>query len=390
MTPSARVAAAIEVLDLVIAGTAAERALTTWARQHRFAGSKDRAAIRDHVFEVLRCWRSFAARGGAETGRGLMIGAFHGDPDLRAAMFSGQGYGPPGIEPGEVPEDLMDLPQAIELDCPDWLMPPLQASLGASFAPVMQLLQTRAPVFLRVNSARTTPDAARAALAAEGIETHPHILSKNALEVSEGARKIKLSESYLNGLVELQDAASQAIMDELPLTGGMTVLDYCAGGGGKALAMASHPGVQVYVHDVAPERMRDIPARADRAGVSLTQIETDQLADQGTFDLVLCDAPCSGSGAWRRSPEGKWALTQDRLKELREIQRQILHTTAPLVANSGTLAYATCSMLGEENTQQVEAFTRKNPDWTVKSQRQLTPMDGGDGFFVSLFGRESD
>lgn len=389
MTPAARVAAAIEVLDLIMAGTPGEKALTTWARSNRFAGSKDRAAIRDHVFDALRCRRSFAARGGAETGRGLMLGAFAHDADLREQMFSGQGYGPPAIAEGELPPDGAELAAAVALDCPDWLMQPLGESLGADFAPVMQMLQTRAPVFLRVNAAKTTPDEAQAALLAEGIETRPHPLSKNALEVTENARKIKLSQSYLDGLVELQDAASQAIVDHLPQAADAKVLDYCAGGGGKALAMAARLGGQVFVHDVAPQRMRDIPARAERANATLLALETDALAAEGPFDLVLCDAPCSGSGAWRRSPEGKWDLTPARLSELCETQRQILQAAAELVAPGGTLAYATCSMLNAENIDQSQWFVTGNSDWSLNFQRQLTPMDGGDGFFVSLFSRKN-
>ncbi len=388
VTPGARVAAAIEVLDQILTGAPAEKALTTWARQHRFAGSKDRAAIRDHVFGALRCRRSFAARGGAQTGRGLMIGAFHDDPDARAALFSGEGYAPAPIAPGEVDAIPDELPLAVALDCPDWLMPRLQASLGADFAPVMTMLQKRASVFLRVNQARISRDDAQAALAAEGIAAQPHPLSKNALEVTENARKIKQSKTYLDGLVELQDAASQAVVDLLPAPGGR-VLDFCAGGGGKALAMAARTRGAVFAHDAAPGRMADLPARAARAGAEVSLLRPEELGKAAPFDLVYCDVPCSGSGAWRRSPEGKWLLSEARLSELCATQAEILRRASALVAPGGALAYMTCSLLDDENITQIDRFVRECSGWEVVFSRRLTPMDGGDGFFVSLLRRGS-
>lgn len=390
MTPGARVAAAIEVLDLIIGGTAGERALTTWGRQHRFAGSKDRAAIRDHVFDALRCRRSFAAYGGAETGRGLMLGAFHDDPAARDALFSGTGYAPPPIEAGEGSTPTPDLPLAVALDCPDWLLARLQDSLGSDLAAILGLLQTRAPVFLRVNQARIGRDEAQQMLADEGIETRAHPLSKFALEATGNARKIKLSKCYLDGLVELQDVASQAIVDLLPpLASGARVLDFCAGGGGKALAMAARSDASVFAYDAAPERMGDLSARAARAGADITLLSLDDIRTGAAFDLVYCDVPCSGSGAWRRSPEGKWTLSEDRLTELCAVQAEILQSASGFVAPGGTLAYMTCSLLDDENIKQIQDFEEQSSGWTVTLSRRLTPLDGGDGFFISLLTRTS-
>jgi len=383
MTPAARVAAAIEVLDAWLGGAALERALTNWARAHRFAGSKDRAAIRDHVFDAARCRRSCAALGGAETGRGLMIGALREAGVPLGEVFSGEGYAPAPLAPGEgAGAAWADLPEAVRFDCPDWLEAPLRASLGADFAPVMEALRHRAPVFLRVNLAKGAREAAKAALAAEGIETQPHPLSATALEVRAGARRVQASAAYREGLVELQDAASQAVVDLLPVAPGARVLDFCAGGGGKALALAAR-GARVTAHDADPGRMSDLPARAARAGAGIAVLAPGERPAAAGYDLVLADAPCSGSGAWRRSPEGKWRLTPVKLDELRAIQASILDEITAFIAPGGGLAYATCSLIEAENGDQIAAFLSRHPGWRVSAERRFTPRDGGDGFYVA-------
>ena len=383
MTPAARVAAAIEVLDAWLGGVALERALTNWARAHRFAGSKDRAAIRDHVFDAARCRRSCAALGGAETGRGLMIGALREAGVPLGEVFSGEGYAPAPLAPGEgAGAAWADLPEAVRFDCPDWLEAPLRASLGADFAPVMEALRHRAPVFLRVNLAKGAREAAKAALAAEGIETQPHPLSATALEVRAGARRVQASAAYREGLVELQDAASQAVVDLLPVAPGARVLDFCAGGGGKALALAAR-GARVTAHDADPGRMSDLPARAARAGAGIAVLAPGERPAAAGYDLVLADAPCSGSGAWRRSPEGKWRLTPVKLDELRAIQASILDEITAFIAPGGGLAYATCSLIEAENGDQIAAFLSRHPGWRVSAERRFTPRDGGDGFYVA-------
>ena len=387
MTPAARVAAAIDVLDAWLAGAAAEKLLTTWGRTHRFAGSKDRAAIRDHVWEAIRCRRSFASLGGAETGRGLMLGALRAAGQNPQTMFTGEGYAPAPLSAGEGGgPGVADLPENVALDCPDWLAPQLQASLGDDFAPVMAALRHRAPVFLRANLARATRDAAQAALAEEGIESRPHPLASAALEVTSGARRVQGSAAYQGGLVELQDAASQAVVEALEVANGQRVLDYCAGGGGKTLALAAQ-GAEVTAHDVDPRRMRDLPVRTARAGVRAALVATDDLAKAAPFDLVFADVPCSGSGAWRRSPAGKWHLTAERLDELVAIQARILDEITEYVAPGGRLAYTTCSLLEAENGAQLRGFLARNPGWRRVSERRFTPLDGGDGFYVALLTR---
>ncbi|WP_212523290.1 RsmB/NOP family class I SAM-dependent RNA methyltransferase [Actibacterium sp. MT2.3-13A] len=389
MTPAARIAAAIELLDAVLAGQPAEKALTTWARRSRFAGAKDRAAIRDHVFDALRCRRSCAALGGAESGRGLMLGALRAAGRDPAEVFTGAGHAPAPLSADEAAPGvtLTDLPEEVALDCPDWLAPRLRASLGADFAPVLQALRQRAPVFLRVNLRRATVAEAQARLAGEGIATAPHPLSPTALEVLENARKVQGSAAFRDGLVELQDAASQAITDLLPLSDGLKVLDYCAGGGGKTLAMAGRAEARFFAHDANPQRLRDLPARAERAGVAVRLLPGADLEQEAPFGLVLCDVPCSGSGAWRRSPEGKWRLTAQELDRLTDTQAAILNRAADLVTPGGWLAYATCSLLDEENGARVSDFLDHRAGFALRTQRRLTPLDGGDGFFLAVMQR---
>ena len=382
MTPAARVAAAIGCLDQILAGASLDAALTSWGRASRYAGSGDRHAVRDLVFDGWRCRRSYAAYGGGDTGRGIMLGAIRAAGGDVAALFTGLGHAPAALGPDDAGTD----PEGnAALDCPDWLAPQLQASLGADFAPVLRALRNRAPVFLRVNTAKADVAHATAVLLSDGIQTRPHALSKTALEVIVNQRKIHDSAAYLTGLVDLQDASSQAVVDALPLRDGLRVLDYCAGGGGKTLAMAARAKITLFAHDATPARMRDLPARAARAGATVTITET--IAKTAPYDLILTDVPCSGSGSWRRDPAGKWALTAAKLAGLCTLQAQILHDAAALVAPGGVLAYATCSLLDAENSDQITAFVARNPGWSAGLQRRFTPLGGGDGFFVALLTR---
>lgn len=391
MTPAARVSAAIDILDAIAAGTPAEKALTGWARGSRYAGSRDRAAVRDHVFDVLRCRRSFAALGGGEDGRGLLLGALRAAGADIPALFDGARFAPAPLSERERAHlaTPVRMPELVALDCPDWLAPELRQSLGADFAPVMERLRTRAPVFLRVNTARTDRDGAQAALAADGIRAVPHPLAATALEVVENARRVRGATAFAEGLVELQDAASQAVVEALALPDGLPVLDYCAGGGGKTLALAARGAGPLYAHDAIPARMADLDRRAARAGAAVTRLTSDKLDDAGPFGLVLLDVPCSGSGSWRRAPEGKWTLTRDRLDRLRAEQARILDDAATRVAEGGCLAYVTCSLLEAENAAQIAAFLARRDGWRNTRTLRLTPLDGGDGFYLAVLTRAS-
>lgn len=383
MTPAARIADAIDILDTIRSGTPAEQSLTNWARANRYAGSGDRAAVRDLVFDALRRRRSLAWQGGAETGRGLMIGHLREAGDDPAAVFTGHRYAPPPLTADEASagQRRADAPPAVRYDLPDWLWPYAEDALGSDTAKILDLMRHRAPVCLRANLARIARETAITLLAEDDITAEAHKLSPSALVVTANSRRVQSSTAYRDGLVELQDAASQAVVDRvLPHAKGRSVLDYCAGGGGKALHLAAGGASRVVAHDADPARMRDLPERARRAG---SRIEIAR-RPEGQFDVVLTDVPCSGSGAWRRQPDGKWQLTPERLAELTGIQAGILEEASAFVRPGGVLAYATCSLWRDENERQVEAFLQKHNGWREVSRDRFTPADGGDGFFVAV------
>ncbi|MDB4197391.1 RsmB/NOP family class I SAM-dependent RNA methyltransferase [Ascidiaceihabitans sp.] len=385
MTPGARVAAAIEILDMIHDGQAVEKSLTAWARRSRFAGSKDRAAVRDHVFDTVRNWRADAVRGGSGTGRGRMIGrlrAFDMDID---ALFHGEGHSPEPLTDEEKIAGQRPTEQADVWNMPDWILPELERSLGEGAADTAVMLQSRAPITIRVNLAKCNISQAAADLAESGVETQANPVCSTALTITAGERKLRNSPAYLEGWVELQDASSQAIVADLPEA--EQVLDYCAGGGGKALALAAQ-GRKVIAHDINFDRMMDIPARAERAGTSIKLLATDMIEAEGLFDLVLVDAPCSGSGAWRRSPEGKWALTAERLTELTVIQDSILDETVQYVSQGGALVFGTCSIFKCENEDRISAFLERHSGWKCVKQSRLDVSEMADGFFVAHLTRE--
>lgn len=382
MTPAARVAAAIEVLDDILDGTVPEKALTGWGRAHRFAGSKDRAAIRDHVFQALRCRASYAWLGGAETGRGLMLGAMR-EAGQEDAVFTGEGHAPAPVGPDEGGRPLTEAPRDVQLDMPDWLLAHFDTALGGQTDAALGVMRARAGVFLRVNTGKTDREAAQASLASEGIVTIPVYEVNTALQVTENERRVAQSTAYLSGLVELQDTSSQRAIEALDLRPGLRVLDFCAGGGGKALAMAAQ-GADVTAFDIDPRRMVDIAARAQRAGVKVNVTSVEALTKLPPFDVVLCDAPCSGSGTWRRAPAAKWALTPERLDELILMQKNVLDQAVALVAEGGMLAYATCSIFEVENIEQVQGIMGRSSGITLEHSQGLLPRETGDGFFFAL------
>jgi 16S rRNA (cytosine967-C5)-methyltransferase len=262
----------------------------------------------------------------------------------------------------------------------------MRAALGQGLGPACEALASRAPVTLRANLRKTTRDGASKALEAEGIETQPDPEVPTALHAVVGASRISAGEAYRGGLVELQDASSQAAVLRLPLRDGARVLDFCAGGGGKTLAMGALARLTLFAHDAEPRRMADLPVRAARAGLSVaTLIDPSR---EGPYDLVLVDAPCSGSGTWRRTPDAKWRLTPGRLAELCALQDRILSEASPLVGPGGHLAYATCSVLLEECEERVAAFEARHPDWQVVDRYRVPPRAQGDGFFQTLLRRK--
>lgn len=404
MTPAARVQAAIEALDKILAGAAAEQVLTNWGRAARYAGSGDRAAVRDHVFTALRQRQSAAALGGGATGRGLMLGLLRAAGIDPAGVFTGAPYAPAALTAPEAalatqPVCLADLPEAVALDCPDWLLAPLRAALGEGCAPSLAAMRDRAPLFLRANTLWGSREDACALLAEDGVDALAHPLAPTALEVRGGETRLRASRAMAEGAVEVQDAASQALVEALPLQPGWRVLDYCAGGGGKTLALGARAPVSLVAHDANPARMRDLQPRARRAGLKVREMPTAALP-ASAFDLVLVDAPCSGSGTWRRQPEAKWALTPQRLADLAALQGQILDTAMGHVGPGGVLAYATCSLLQAENEAVADAFVHRH-GWICLGQHRfglaVPDLAGGDmsadtmgpgiadGLFVATF-----
>lgn len=387
MTPAARLSAAIDILDRVLAGSPAEVVLTHWARGNRYAGSGDRLALRDLVYDALRRRRSAAwVGGGRETGRALALGTLRLSGQDPAPLFTGERFAPAPLTGGDAGRALSEAPDAVRLDVPDWLLPRLRSDLGEAADEALEVLRHRAPVWLRVNSRRASTAAVAASLRAEGIGTRPHDDLKFALEVTDNARKTRSSKAFPEGLFEFQDAHSQAVTLLLGEVRGLPVLDYCAGGGGKALHLADL-GARVTAHDAHPARMRDLPARAARAGVAISPAATAALPGLGPWPLVLVDAPCSGSGTWRRDPEGKWALTPERLAGLLETQDSVLDAASALVEAGGRLAWITCSLLAAENRGRIATFLARHRGWSATAARLFMPGASGDGFSIEILAR---
>ncbi|MFK5997442.1 MAG: RsmB/NOP family class I SAM-dependent RNA methyltransferase [Rhodobacterales bacterium] len=393
MTPNARYAAAVDILGAVLAGAPAEKTLTNWARSNRYAGSKDRAAVRDIVFDCLRCKRSYQYAAGFDGARGLVMGHILAAGHAVAAVFTGQRFAPDVLSdterknlehPKEPPSD------AVRLDIPDWIAPKLRHALGDDYEDSLTALQARAPLDLRVNGKKITIAQAQAALAKDGIETTPVKGMTGALRVTSNPRRVALSGVYQNGLVEIQDAGSQAVVANLPMNGVVRVLDYCAGGGGKTLAMAALMGdtVQFDAYDGNQTRMKDLPVRLKRAGVQARVLPNDPVDAGETYDLVLLDVPCSGSGAWRRNPDAKWRFSEADLQDLQRVQAKILTRAQAMVAPNGVLAYVTCSLLRDENEAQADAFVKTCPNLVLVQTKRFHPSAGTDGFFLAIFKKQ--
>ena len=386
MTPNARIASAILIIDSIIAGDPAEKVLTNWARKSRFAGSSDRSAVRDIVYDCLRSLNSFGTLGGNKTGRGVIIGYLlfsNKEPNL---FFNGIGYGPSELTPSELSH--IDLTQnessPLEvLDFPDCLLDELKDSLGESFYSVNKTLKQRAPFYIRVNLSKATLDEVQLILRDQGIETELDDTCVTALKVLSNPRKVKQSDAYKTGLLDIQDLNSQISCRTIPVKNGWKLLDFCAGGGGKSLALSDRFSGTIDAYDKDFLRMKDIPVRSDRAGVRINLLSNDDIRTVSSYDLVICDVPCTGSGAWRRNPDAKWTLTTDNYEALKKTQQEIFDDASKLVSGNGVLVYMTCSLLKAENSDQVEAFLLRNSDWEVVFQESFPLSNSGDGFFVT-------
>ncbi|MEM8592764.1 MAG: RsmB/NOP family class I SAM-dependent RNA methyltransferase [Pseudomonadota bacterium] len=373
MTPAARYAAAIEILDQILAGAASEQALLAWARRHRFAGSKDRAAIRDIVFSIDRRRASCAAMGGAMTGRAMVRGYLAQEGIDPEAVFGADRYAPAPIERDE-PEvrEIESLAAAERADLQPWVWEEFQRDHGESAGEIAEALRHRAPVWLRASTERISRDELVEQLARDGFDPQASGVCATAIKIGTNARRLQAHAAITGGLAEFQDLGPQRAMEMLAISPGTTVLDYCAGGGGKSLAAAAR-GARVTAHDINAARLKALPERAQRAGakISITASPT------GHYDMVICDVPCSGSGAWRRATGTKWSLTPDDLAGLVTRQKAILEKARQHVAPGGMLVYMTCSLFSAENHLGRESPTKP----LIESI--YTPLDGADGFYIA-------
>ena len=387
MTPSARVQAAIEIVDEVIAaakagGAPADRLIANYFKARRYAGSKDRRAVRELVYGAIRACGPVPG-----SGRAAMLRLAEIDAAI-APLFDGEGHGPAPVREGE--------PVADGGIAPDWLVARLLAS-DIDHQEAAALLD-RAPLDLRVNTLK----AERAGL--DLPEPGEPLAAPHGLRFDAGTQ-VEQWPAYRDGAIEVQDGGSQIVCLASGAEPGETVIDLCAGAGGKTLALAAqmeNRGVLV-ASDTDRTRLSRLGPRAARAGVTIASTvlldpgkELAALAEYaGKADRVLIDAPCSGTGTWRRNPEARWRLTEKRLDQLVQVQSQLLEIAKELVAPNGTITFVTCSLLDEEGAGQVERFLGANPGWRAEplalpagrergEGMRLTPHhDGTDGFFVA-------
>jgi 16S rRNA (cytosine967-C5)-methyltransferase len=391
MTPAARVQAAIGILDLVIAaaegqGAPADRIVADWARGNRYAGSKDRRAIRELVYTAIRACGPVPA-----SGRAAMLLLAERDADL-AALFDGSNYGPPAIGQGEQ--------AALGGVAPPWLVDRLAASdiAGAD----AEALLDRAPLDLRVNTLK----ADRATLVLP--DPAQELALPNAVRLPSGTQ-VEQWPAYLDGLIEVQDLGSQLACTAVSAAPGELVIDLCAGAGGKTLALAAAMANEgtLIAADSDRRRLGQLAPRAARAGAQIADtvllnpgLELEALEPWlGQADAVLVDAPCSGTGTWRRNPEGRWRLTARELDKLTALQARLLDVAAALVKPGGRLVYITCSLLDEEGAGQAEHFLATHPGFAATALdlplgeargaglRLHPARDGTDGFFIASLSR---
>lgn len=434
MTPAARVAAAIDILGLIEGlDRPADRIVERWYQSHRFAGSKDRAAISEIVFGVLRRRAMLAwdiARTAGEQAvapRTLVLAHLAGDGSAQtpevALLFDSSRYGPSVLDDAELAllaelltaaGDRAEAPDWVRANCPEWLFQDLTHSLGDDALAELMAMQERPPLDLRANTIKATPEEAIRALADEDVVAGrcPHV--PNGLRVM-ARSSVRGTRAFRDGLVEVQDEGSQmaaALVDAQP---GHTVIDLCAGAGGKSLALAAgmmNRGV-IHAGDVSASRLRRMVQRLKRADARIVEPHhisgnDDPWFDDltGKADRVLVDAPCTGTGTIRRNPDLPWRLSRDDVARNAARQRELLDRAATLVAPGGWLVYVTCSLLDDENMQPVQEFLCENSafggisakvPWTAALDSR--PPDGGDfilltpdrygtdGFFIAILER---
>jgi 16S rRNA (cytosine967-C5)-methyltransferase len=422
MRDGGRLAAAIEVLgDIGERHKPARMALKNWGESARYAGAKDRAFVSGLVLDVLRRRRSLAWRMGGETDRAAVLAAVRflwGWEMPRLLAAAEEPHGPGVLTDDDLARlgadgDLAAAPAPVRGDYPDWLDPHLARVFGEDRAAEAEALTARAPVDLRVNTLKADTPRALKALAPFNPEVSsflPTAVRVAAPAASERAAPVEAAPEFEKGWFEVQDLGSQIAASCAGDIIGGQVLDFCAGGGGKTLALAAamaNKG-QLYAYDSDARRLTDTVRRARRAGVRNLQVRSpihpDALAGlEGRMDLVFVDAPCTGSGTWRRHPDTKWRLSPEQLARRTQEQTAVLAGAAPFVKIGGRLIYVTCSLLAEENEDRVAAFLDAAPNFQVipaegparafltpKGYVRLTPRTAGtDGFFVAVLRRDA-
>ncbi|MBA4130409.1 MAG: MFS transporter [Hyphomicrobium sp.] len=428
MKPGARIAAAIEVLDTIITRhQPVGIALADWGKAHRFAGSGDRNAIGGLVYDALRRRGSIAWAMQSDTPRALAIGAapaaFRMEPDAVAAVCDGETHAPAPLSEMEragLTRALDEAPPHIQADIPEWLWPSFTAAFGDTAIEQGRKLAERAPADLRVNTLKATQEKVLKALAEFGAEACAHSPVGVRVPPPVGTGRtpnLEAEAAFQAGWCEIQDEGSQLAALLAGAGPRLQVLDLCAGAGGKTLAMAAgmqNTG-QIFAYDDDRNRLKPIFERVKRAGVRNVQILKggDQKALEALgpkFDLVLIDAPCTGTGVWRRRPESKWKLKPRNIEERQSEQAAILATARNLTKPGGRLVYVTCSLLPEENRGTLENFLASAPEFSVvpygsvwqerigteppasadgrTDTLQLTPASHGtDGFFIAIMDR---
>lgn len=437
MTPGAQIAAAIDVLgEIETGGRPADDAAADYFRRRRYIGAKDRAQISGHVYAVLRhraaldWWITRIGQGAltiAARSRVLagLVLAEGWRPGPIASCCDGDRFRPARLS--EVETLLVEslgsrtlshpqMPRAVANDIPEWLEPYFDRVFGKGLEREMVALNAPAPVDLRVNLLKGDRETTRRALAAEGVRAEPTPLSPIGLRLAERVPLSGLA-AFRDGLFEVQDEGSQLAALLAGARPGMRVVDFCAGAGGKTLALAAGMANRgkLVACDVSARRLERAARRLRRAGVGNVERRTltgerDKWVKRhaGGFDRVFVDVPCLGTGTWRRNPDAKWRSRPEDLDELVERQQQILRSAARLVRPGGRLIYATCSLLREEDEAQAEAFLAATPDFALlpvarawnetiggvspggEDYLLLTPArHGTDGFFVALFERRA-
>ena len=379
-----RLAGAIEVLaDIEARRRPVADALKDWGLAHRFAGSGDRAAIGNIVYDALRMKLSHAwlmdDDSATALGYAVMLRQWGKTPEQLAQEFEGDKFAPPPLSENSLTalttRSLADAPLYIQGDIPEWVQPSLEAAFSDDWLRQAQALNERPTLDLRANTLKANRDKVLKALEDSGAVATRIARQGVRIPAGEGASRlpnVTAELSFQKGWFEVQDEGSQIVADLAGATEGEQVLDYCAGGGGKTLAMAASMNNkgQVHAFDADRKRLAPIIERLKRAGTRNVQVH-DRPAGLDAFlekfDRVLVDAPCTGTGTWRRRPDTKWRLTQRNLEERVGQQAEALDQAKAFVRPGGELLYVTCSVLPEENERQVRRFCSENPDFSITS-----------------------